>query len=272
MKLASLLFLFLFNAMASGKKADAEPSKEIINIAQNLILQKDREQAIRILNKALVIEKNKNTIQEIKSILTDIGSLFLYDKAQQEYESSINFKKSEPSKWFAAVERALKIEPDNTLVAVEVIRNHLNKKNLDKAKDVLEEFRSKNPLDKNMIVSSIFLSLAGGDVKEASLARIKLKDLQLSNFAVINTYFDLLEKVIAGSRDKTQTALTVFKKEDAQNPQATYWENRISGKTRSDDEPVCPSFPEHYYRRYYYDLFFCSPALDNYFKFKDANL
>lgn len=263
------LLLSWFSCGANSKKEDASRAKEIIDIAQNLILQKDRVQAVRILYKAQVGEKNKVVATEIRGILKDIGSLFLYDKAQQEYESSINFKKTDPGKWLGAVERAQKIEPDNTLVLIELIRNQLNKKNLEKAKELLEEFRSKNPFDKNVILAATMLALASGDVKETLITKMKLKDTQLANQNAVNAYVELLERVILGNKEKALQALAVLKKEDAQNPQISFWENRIQGKQKADEDVLCGTIPEHLYRRYYYDLFFCSPALEHFFKFQD---
>ena len=274
-KLAVFLFFGLIS-LAAGKKEDVSQSKEIVEIAQNLILQKDREQAIRILSKALQSEKNKSMQMEIRSILRDIGSLFLYDKAQQEYESSINFKKTDPIKWLAAVEKAQKIEPDNTLIMMESVRGWINRKNLEKAKETWDEFRSKNQYDKNVVLASVFLALASNDNKEFHSAKSKLKDLQLENFSQIASYVDFLEKVSNGNREKAYAGLPALKKEDSQNPQILYWENRLAPKgaadgpastnLKSDEEPLCPAFPETYYRRYQYDLFFCSPSLEYFFK------
>lgn len=275
-KISVLTFLYTFfyivSLLGAGKKDESAQTKEIIEIAQNLILQKDREQAIRILNKAYAAEKNKTMQNEIKNILTDIGSLFLFDKAQQEYEFSVNFKKTDPSKWLATVEKAQKIEPDNTLIMSEVVRSWVNKKDINKAKEVLEEFRLKNPYDRNVILGSIFVALANNDIKEVHLVKSKLKDMRLRNFELISSYLEFLEIIKLGNHEKSVAALEVFKKEDAQNPQIPYWEARLSGKVRTDGEPICASFPEHYYRRYRHDLYFCSPALDFYFKFKGVKL
>ncbi len=276
---AIVLFSFCIVSLAASKKEDTAQSKEIVEIAQNLILQKDRDQAIRLLTKALQSEKSKTMQAEIRTILKDIGSLFLYDKAQQEYESSINFKKTDPTKWLASVEKAQKIEPDNTLIMMEQVRSWLNKKNLEKAKEAWDESRARNPYDKNVIVTSAFLALVSGDSKEIHNAKAKLKDLQLPNFSQIANYVDFLEKVANGNRDKAFAGLPAVKKEDPQNPQILYWENRLAPKSladgtlvansKSDDESVCSAFSETYYRRYQYDLFFCSTALEYYFKLKD---
>lgn len=271
-----LVAAFTFSPVAASKPAvkkedPSTQSREIIEIAQNLVLQKDRDQAVRLLIKAQGTEKNKNVSSEIRSILTDIGSLFLYDKSQQEFESSISFKKTDPSKWLAAVERAQKIEPDNTLVMYELIRNHINKKNINRAKEIAEEFRAKNPFDKNVVLATVFIQLASNDGKDLTPAKTRLKDLQLPNYNAIAGYIELLERVLAGNKEKALAAIAVLKKEDSLNPQISYWESQIAGKTKTDEDPICESFPEHYYRRYYHDLFFCSSALENFFKFKDVN-
>jgi hypothetical protein len=254
------------------KKVDSgAQSREVIEIAQNLILQKDRDQSIRLLNKALLTEKNKSVLTEIRTILKDIGSLFLFDRSQQEYESSISFKKTDPGKWIAAVERAQKIEPDNTLIMMEAIRHQISKNNLNRAKEILEEFRIKNAFDKNVILAGAFLGLAGADGKDISILKARVKDLQLSNFLAINSYLEFLERILAANKEKALVALAAWKKEDSLNPQVSYWEKRVNGVTNLEEKQICESFPEHLYRRYYYDLFFCSSALENFFKFKDVN-
>lgn len=259
------------NKTAVKKEEPSTQSRELIEIAQNLLLQKDRDQAIRLLIKAQAIEKNKIIVAEIRGILKNIGSLFLSDKSQQEFESSISFKKTDPSKWLAAVERAQKMEPDNTLVMYELIRNQVNNKNLNRAQEIVSEFRVKNAFDKNVILASIYLQLAANDGKDLSQLKTQLKDLQLPNHTAVSGYIELLERILVGNREKALATLAILKKEDALNPQLTYWEKRINGKPKTDEEPICKPFPEHYYRRYYHDLFFCSSALENFFKFKDVN-
>lgn len=266
MKAFFITSIFVLSVLAVSKKDEASSPREIIAIAQNLILQKDREQAIRILSKAQLVEKNKAVHSEIRSVLKDIGSLFLYDKAQQEFESSISFRKTDPANWLDAIERAQKIEPDNTLIMLEVIRNYINKKDIKKAKEHLEEFRRKNAFDQNVVLAGIFIGLGQGDLKEYSNAKSKLKELKIENGAIAASYIDFLDKVNSGNREKTILALAVLKKEDSLNPQIAYWENRLSGKAKSNNEALCPSFPERFYRRYFYDLFFCSPSLDHFFK------
>ena len=203
----ALAMAFTYSTIAANKpvaKKDdvSAQSREIIEIAQNLLLQKDRDQAIRLLSKAQLTEKNKTVATEIRAILKDIGSLFLFDKSQQEFESSISFKKTDPSKWLAAVERAQKIEPDNTLIMYELIRNQISKKNLNKAKEILEEFRLKNPFDKNVVLGTVFLQLASNDGKDLMSAKARLKDLQLPNYIAIAAYVELLERVLAGNKDR----------------------------------------------------------------------
>jgi len=100
-KIIVFILAFAFSTVAANKptaKKDdlSTQSQEIIEIAKNLLLQKDRDQGIRILNKAQLTKKNKAIAIEIRSILKDIGSLFLFDKSQQEFESSISFKKIDP--------------------------------------------------------------------------------------------------------------------------------------------------------------------------------
>lgn len=271
MKIALVSFILLAVALAANKKETTSQSKEIIEIAQNLILQKDRDQATRLLIKAVISEKNKKVQQEIKLILRDLGSLFLYDKSQQEYELSVSFKKADPTKWIAAIERAQKIEPDNTLIVMEIIRNHVNKKSIEKAKEALDEAYAKNPFDRNMILAALFLALANKDNKEINNLKLRLKDLQLPNYEAIVAYVDFLEKMANQNNEKALSSLVSLKKEDPQNPQIGYWENRLSNRPEPAADMPCASVPEHLYRRYTYDLFFCSPLLGQYFKIKETN-
>lgn len=111
------LFLSATWVQAQTKDKKSETSQDIIEKAQNLILQRDRAQAINILANAIKRESGRSqSVVELKKTLNEIAALFFSDKAQQLYEVGITLKRTDLNQALQKITEALRMEPDNSKI------------------------------------------------------------------------------------------------------------------------------------------------------------
>lgn len=164
-------------------KVQNETYKDIIQKAQSLILQKDRAQAILILESSLQKETTKKSkefiVDELKSSLFNMSRLFLSDKAHGLFELALSLLPNEPVQAQQRLEEALKIENDNLQIINQMMRTHLMKKECDNARAVF----NRNKLDKRILFDNE-IELINAQIEycsdrfEGVLKKIEKKDLK----------------------------------------------------------------------------------------------
>lgn len=130
------LFLFLVTtsivsssfATSVLEKNKSETYKDIIEKAQNLILQKNRSQALDILKNAAQKEQNLNSVKELKKTAIEIANIFMTEKTHQLYENALSLRFVNPGDAMGRVNEALKIEPNNMMLMTELGRLMIAKK------------------------------------------------------------------------------------------------------------------------------------------------
>ena len=107
-------FIYPNQAFAELTKKNRESSSDIIQKSQNLLLQKNRPQAIDLLVIALKNEKpNSSGFNELRKNLFEISRIFISDKAQQTYEFSLSLKRTDAPQALAKITEGIRIEPEN---------------------------------------------------------------------------------------------------------------------------------------------------------------
>lgn len=123
-RVAIVAALFFFSHTALEFSAKAETYKDIIEKAQVLASQKERSQAITLLNSAIKKENKKNSgaSRELYQSIEDISSLFYSDKAQQLYELALSLYSTDSNLALAKLAEASKLENDNLTILIETAR------------------------------------------------------------------------------------------------------------------------------------------------------
>jgi predicted Zn-dependent protease len=120
------IFLAALFFIPQSAKAVGETYKDIIEKSYNLVLQKDRSQAISILMAALKHESKKSQAQkELALALEQVSKAFLNDKAQQLYELALSLRTADPSMSMNKLQEALRVEPENASIEVAISRASL---------------------------------------------------------------------------------------------------------------------------------------------------
>lgn len=119
--MALFLFILPLTIFAVSK---TESYKDIIEKAFNLSLQKERNQAINLLNVAAKKESKKNpqALKDIKEAIEQIATVFYTEKAQQAYELANSVAMTDSGLALTQLRESNKIEPENLTIEGAIIR------------------------------------------------------------------------------------------------------------------------------------------------------
>lgn len=111
------------NIVLAKKKIDnaqVETYQNIIEKAQNLMLQKNRSQAQDILSNAAQKETNLAAIKELKKTAIEISNIFMTEKTHQLYENALSQRYNNVNEALNKINEAIKLEPTNFLLKFEL--------------------------------------------------------------------------------------------------------------------------------------------------------
>ncbi len=264
-----LVCLFVFFSLLSRASTETESYNDIIEKAQNLILQKDRQQAVNVLLAGLKQEhKNKIATSELKKKLEELGSLFLSDKAQQSYEISLSFKRKDVSQALAKINDALRIEPDNVQILTESARLLMVKGDCNGALDQILKTYKKNIYDEHILLTMGQVQICLGAMDQYFSIRSQedpKKVSENSDWIALELQRTLFEK----DKLKAKELFQRLQKKDSKNPQIYYWQWKLSKLEGNEDAAlvekyklVCNNVSARVFRTYQRDPYFCSKQLE----------
>lgn len=221
------LFFFFTSAIAQ-KKVAVESSAAVIERAQNLILQKDRHQALSLLARALQRESGKGQSQaELKRASIEMSRLFLSDKTQQAYEVALSLRRLEPAQAQARLQEVLKQEPENALIVLELAQVHILRSECNQALELIERTLALIPFDEELILAQVQALVC---LKKYDHPLILTISQQVKRSGSLQVYWLLSEMELANvetSRSRSVNLLSQLIKLDPLLPQISYWRYRI---------------------------------------------
>jgi hypothetical protein len=251
-----------------AKLKKSETSKDIIEKAYNLSLQKDRSQAINILVNAIQLENsNGANTTELKKALQQVSYLFYSDRAQQAYELAVSLRKTDPNASQQKLSEALRMEQDNLTVFVELQRILLSKGDCSGALENIVKERAIDPFDEN-------LQLLQGQA-QACLKRWEAynKTKENADFkkSLLYKYWLSLEieqSLSEKNVSKAKELLAQLQKLDPKYPEIYYWQWRTVppvAKSAAAQKYLkeCKNISPMTYRQYMTDVNLCRKLGEN---------
>lgn len=258
--------LFFFqgsiSVSAENKSKKAETSKDIIEKAYNLSLQKDRSQSINILVNAIKQEnaRNGNTV-ELKKALQQVSYLFYSDRAQQAYELALSLRRTDPGQALQKMNEALRIESDNLTLFNEMQRMVLIKGDCSAALESLSKERLQDPFDEHLILLQAQAHACLNQWEEYK----KVRDLFDTKKSSLAKFWQPLEIELAFYEKNTTKAkelIAALQKLDEKYPDLHYWQWRIA--SNGERPPLaqryikeCKNMSATLYRQYMTDVNLC---------------
>ncbi len=262
--MAALLFSASIAYSQGVKVSRSETYQDIIAKAQNLALQKDRQQAMNILSNAISKETPKNIANvELKKSLNELATVFFSDKTQQLYEVAITLKRTDLSQSLQKIAEAQRIEPDNILLALEQARLLIAKADCSGAEEITIKQRSINPHfeEMNLVHSQAAYCLSKLPVFAKGAEVIDMKRSALSKFWMI---LEAEKQIKDKNMLKAAETLNALKKIDPQYPEIDYWLWKIDQLNKKKSPALaekyvmtCKNISAYLYRQYMMDPMLC---------------
>ena len=262
---------------ASPPKKNLETYPETIQKARNLILQKNRPQALEVLVAALKNEKSNSVgFRELKKNTQEISRMFITEKAQQAYEFSLSLKRADLAQALTKINEALRLEPENFTLLLEAARQNLIKSDCKTALELAQKTQIINPWDSELNLILAQAKMCQNDlpgyalIKEGAVISGSIPWLSLE----IERY--LLEKNFTKATD----ALAQLKKIDKNYPEQYYWAWKIDIDQKINNLDSAQEYKSHcqnltvtFYRRFLLDPRLCGrmAEVENFIKNQPAN-
>jgi hypothetical protein len=263
---AAIIAALAFSMTSYAQKTPTyrESAKDIIEKAQNLILQRDRQQALTILSGSIRREKGKAVEAELKQALNGIATAFLSDRAQQAYEASLSLRMTDINQSRERAQEAFVMEPDNLLIVLELARISILKADCGGAevniKNWIKEFTDHPQLQLIRAQIEICRKKTTGEISLKQIAINMKSDPELAVFWNIV----LLERALqAKDRARIVEMSAVLAKTAADYPDKHYWLWKIETKKALKLEMAkkylmaCKNITAAAYRQYMMDPMIC---------------
>lgn len=261
--LVAALSFFITPLHAQVGISKSETYKDIIEKAHNLSLQKDRQQALIIISNAIQRETRPQAIAELKKTASELAHVFFSDKAQQLFESGVALRRNDLSQAQDKISEALRIEPDNLSIVVELARIYIAKGDCRAAQELAQKNIKVIGFDEELR-----LTLAQGYAcqqrwsdyqKVADPVSLKKSPL-LKFWLVLEIEKHLAAKVYA----KAQENLNNLRKSDEKYPEIAYlaWKLTSLQRKQNPEEAhkylmTCKNISANQYRQYMIDPMLC---------------
>lgn len=205
-----------------------ETYKEIIQKAQALSLQQEREQAAQVLKRAIENETAKKAEQELLKTLFELTTLFYTEKGQSIFEYGRSLFRSSPQEALQKFQEALKLEPSNVSILSEIAKLELFTGKCGDATTTVQKALAQNPYssDLNLLLAQ---SLSCSQKNEEALMALKKVDQSVFSFITLAQIYFVKNEI-----KQAESHLNLAKVADPKFPEIYYWEMQIRKKNNLD--------------------------------------
>jgi tetratricopeptide (TPR) repeat protein len=254
-------------AKIETKSKKSETSKDIIEKAYNLSLQKDRSQAISILVGAAKQEGTRNgNTQDLLKALQQVSYLFYSDRAQQNFELALSLRRTDLPQAQQKIAEALRVEPDNLSVFNEMLRMLLIKGDCSGALDGVAKQRLENPFDENLFLIQAEAQACLGKWDAYAKTRDAF-DAKKSSAGKAWAELEVEYQLFSKNLSKAKESVSQLQKMDSKYPELFYWQWRVfSGSERAAAAEKylkeCKNMTANLYRQYMTNVNLCRKVVE----------
>ncbi len=261
-------FCFLMAASTTlAKQKSADPELETVKKKViNLLIQRQKKQALSVLGDYISQEANKGSAKEAKEFRKTIAKKFLTKEAQEAYEMSLNLTLENPKEAKKNNEECLSRDPENLECLIQRIRL-LHREKLKKLIEPEEMDKINHyfdPLEINWILSST----QKNSIEFKNLSIFKKDFAHLSEDKLVFAILELDRLLATKNVNKAKEMLTMIEDAYSDWPDLIYFKNKIDtdateNKALNSSEALtqyinrCKSLPKTVVRKYRYDFDLC---------------
>lgn len=247
-------------ALVKPTSQKKETYVDIIEKAQNLSLQKDRNQAVNLLINSYKKE-NKKAQPEIYEAIETIARFFYTDKSQQLYELALPSKTQDLKYNLSKLNEALKLEPDNLLLLEAAVTLDLSNSDCSSGLAKAKKLYEGNPVSESIQLLLAQSYLCSGMFKDYG---VLINTDKKSNYAVFWQVLEVEFQFKTGQLLKAKELATQITKQFENFPESYYWLWKVNLELKIKDEKnylkylsLCKTVSSKQIRSYVYEPNFC---------------
>jgi hypothetical protein len=282
-KAAIVIAAFSFSLCSFGRTvfaaAKSESYKDIITKAQNLVLQKERSQAIDLLFQSLKQESLKGTaFREIKKNMASIARAFMFEKAQQAYELAISMRRQDAAQAYKTIKDGLNYEPDNLNLLLILARTEVTKNECLAARETFNRIKKSLWVDEEVQLLQaqiLFCGKESNEIQSSVTLDLTVSEWQRPQGQSFNhgLYWDFLElkkyEILKNDIKLQEKAKSLESSVVKNHPDLFYWKWRASSRTDIRKNQLgqkyilsCQGLSQRQNREYLIDPFLCQRVSD----------
>lgn len=236
-----VVFFILSAPAAKKEKASnheaAENYQDLISKAQNLMLQKDRSQAMALLEKALnQLSPKSSGYVEVKNNISLLSRVFISEKAQQMYELALSTQRQDSAQSLSKINEALKIEPDHLLLLLTQSKVYLSRLDCKGAADTMGRVPNSLFTDSDVILNLRQIKICQLRKNESEVTIPPQVITDVNHEKEIWTLINIEEFVTSKQWDRAQEKINFALSLKMNHPDFYYWQYKLakpSDKNRS---------------------------------------
>ncbi|MFZ3230067.1 MAG: hypothetical protein WA160_07675 [Pseudobdellovibrio sp.] len=259
--------LFYISGYAASKPSQNEVALDTIKKkVVGLLMQKQKKQALIVIDEFISTEKNKNVLKDARDFKISVGKKFLSKEAQEFYEVSLNSTLEKPSESKKNNEDCLSLDPENYDCQVQKIRL-LYRENPNK-------FNEKQEIDK---INKYFIETDFNWIRISTEKLLpefknqtffKKEAVRLKEENLIRAILEIDRAFAAKNFSKAKEVLQVVEKSASDWPDLVFFKQKIESESTENKsinateasnlyQMKCKNLSKSIARKYRYDFDLC---------------
>ncbi|MCB0355568.1 MAG: hypothetical protein KDD40_01085 [Bdellovibrionales bacterium] len=231
------LFICIHDSFALEPISWSETKKS----AEQELLNKNRAQAIKIIQDYIASTSTKAHVVEAEEFLSYISQLFLTEEAHKNYYLSRSLLVTDPERAKEKLLFTLGLEPYNERVAVELSRLYLQQEDCKSANELSQKFYTQNPKGKDVsiiLLQSLYCLKDWNNFNKIYANMLKLSTLDKLSKIVI----EILNLKQNPQEPNLEAKLTQLQALDANFPLTYYWQTKHLLKVAKDPKQTAQRY------------------------------
>jgi len=260
-------FFMLHRPSLALAKETIESFDELKKTSSQLLLKKQKAEALAVINKFLKNENNHKSFNEANEFLVKASQTFLSKEAQDAYEGSVNATLDNVKESQRLIDVCLGLEPDNIDCIVQKIRLSFREKNryfTEKYLKILMDI-AKTTTTYYWVDQIIEKENPGSGFKDKSFVKVFSNKANEENF--ILTVLEIERSFAAKNFSRAKSGIEFLEKNYPDYPENIYFKQKLDvdsseEKTATTDGGIlystkCKSLSKTMSRKFRYDFELC---------------
>lgn len=273
-KAANILAAFFILSLGNFVRAkeSLETFEDIKKAAGQLLVKKQKSEAIALVNKFLKNENNQKNFVEANEFLIRISQTFLSKEAQDAYEGSVNATLENPKEAQRLVDTCLSVDPDNSDCIIQKIRLSHREKNryfVEKyLKDLMVIIKTTNTY--RWVEDSTQKNIPGSGFKDKTF--VKNFSGKLSEDTFVLAVLEIERSFAAKNFSRARSGIEFLEKAFPEYPENSFFKQKLDSDSVEDKVYAstdggaiylakCKSLTKTMVRKFRYDFDLCMRGL-----------